>query len=268
MQVHIPGFDLALTAASGQSFRFDRINEGAYRLIARGRLLVIESLGEDVFDFSCTEEEFAQIWHNYFDLDRDYGALSALVGDQDSYLGQAYQYASGVRILRQEPFETLIAFIISQRKSIPAIKTCMAALSSRFGEDIGMDHQAFPSPEALASADDEALAACGLGYRTPYVKGTARMLDGGQMDLEYMRTLNDSQLEAALMEFPGVGKKVAACVMLFAYQRMDAFPVDVWIQKVFEQEYRDGFPFERFPGVAGIFQQYLFCFARHQAGRG
>ena len=80
---------------------------------------MIESLGEDLFDFSCTEEEFEQIWHNYFDLDRDYGALSALVGDQDSYLGQAYQYASGVRILRQDPFETLIAFIISSAARAP-----------------------------------------------------------------------------------------------------------------------------------------------------
>lgn len=268
MKVHIPGFDLALTAASGQSFRFLPVNDGEFRLIARGKLLMIRSLGGDLFDLSCTEDEFAQVWYDYFDLDRDYNCLAALVSDTDSYLSRAYAFARGVRILRQEPFETLIAFIISQRKSIPAIKTCMAALSSRFGEDIGMGHKAFPSPEALASADDEALAACGLGYRTPYVKGTARMLAGGQMDLDYLRSLNDSQLEAALMQFPGVGKKVAACVMLFAYQRMDTFPVDVWIQKVFEQEYRDGFPFERFPGVAGIFQQYLFCFARHQAGRG
>lgn len=267
MQVHIPGFDLALTAASGQSFRFDRVKEGIYQLIARGRLLVIESLGEDVFDFSCTEEEFAQIWHNYFDLDRDYGALSALVGDQDSYLGQAYQYSRGVRILRQDPFETLIAFIISQRKSIPAIKTCMALLSNRFGTAISREHKAFPSPDALAEADDTALADCGLGYRVPYVKGTARMLASGQMDLDHLRTLNDSQLEAALMQFPGVGRKVAACVMLFAFQRMDAFPVDVWIQRVFEQEYREGFPFERYSGVSGILQQYLFCYARHQAGR-
>ena len=267
MEVCIPGFHLALTAASGQSFRFHQQKEDIFLLIAMDRKLLIQDLGEDRFSFSCDEHTFEQVWRRYFDLNRDYGSLAALLPKGESYLSRAYAYAKGVRILHQDPFETLIAFIISQRKSIPAIKTCVANLAKQFGAAIDTHHKAFPSPVALAQANPAALVACGLGYRTSYVQESARMVAEGQLDLHKLHSCDDQHLEEALMRFPGVGKKVAACVMLFAYQRMDAFPVDVWIQKVFEAEFKDGFPYGDFPGVAGIIQQYLFCYARHQAGR-
>lgn len=206
-------------------------------------------------------------WHDYFDLKRDYAGVKDLVKDADNYLKNAVEFAGGVRFLRQDPFETLISFIISQRKSIPSIKACVEKLSKMYGDPISGSLNAFPSPKALASAGEEALRACGLGYRVPYVKKTAQMVYNGEVSLSGIAALDDEALEEQLLRFPGVGRKVAACVMLFSYGRMDAFPVDTWISKVLCSAYPEGFPFEKYKGAAGMLQQYLFCYARHQAGR-
>lgn len=264
MRVHIKGFDLALTAASGQCFRFHRFHPKGFLLIAMDRRLVIEDLGEDIFDFSCDREEFDSVWRRYFDLERNYMALHQLETRDDSYLRRAIEYAGGVRILRQDFFETLIAFIISQRKSIPAIKACVEALCVRFGKPLAHGVHAFPRPEALMNAEESELAACGLGYRVRYVKQTAAMICGEGISREALSLLGDEDLQRELLRFPGVGNKVAACVMLFAFQRMDSFPVDVWIKRVLDAEYPQGFPYERYRGVLGILQQYLFCYARER----
>lgn len=268
MLVCIPGFDVGMTAESGQCFRFNKVDEQSHGLIAKGKLLTIKSLGNDQFELNCTKDEFDSHWHDYFDLERDYRALNSFHDEEDSYIARAISHARGIRILKQDPFETLVAFIISQRKSIPAIKTCMEKLAITFGQPIMPGVFAFPAPVALALASEEDLAACGLGYRTRYIKQTAQMVASGAADLEQFYLLNDDQLMQQLLLFPGVGKKVASCVMLFAYARMDAFPVDVWIERVLKTHYPQGFPYERYPGVLGIIQQYLFVYARHEAGRG
>lgn len=268
MRVQIKGFNLALTAASGQSFRFNQMSPGCFSLVAMNRSLVISGLGEDTFEFSCGQEEFEQIWRHYFDLGRDYGEIHRLGTGSDRYLQKAIAYAAGVRILRQEFFETLISFIVSQRKSIPAIKACVEALSARFGTPLKGGCYAFPLPEALMEADEKDLAACGLGYRVRYVQQTAAMICREGADAYRLAALDDRGLQATLLRFPGVGVKVAACVMLFAFQRMDSFPVDVWIKRVLDNEYPGGFPFEQYHGVLGILQQYLFCYARWEASAG
>lgn len=267
VKVVIPGFDLALTAGSGQCFRFDPRGRGAYRLAAFGRVLDIRDEGEGCFSFSCGPSEFDSLWHAYFDLETDYGTFFSSLPADGSYLHRAVSHAGGLRILRQEPFETLISFIISQRKSIPAIRDCVSRLSRRFGAQIDEGVYAFPSPDALAAAEAEALAACGLGYRVRYVRDTARLVASGAVDLRKLQGLSDEKLRASLLRLPGVGEKVADCVMLFGNHRLDAFPIDVWIDRVLVSEYPNGFPASRFPGWAGVLQQCLFCYARHLAGK-
>lgn len=260
--VHIPGFNLALTADSGQCFRFTQLAPGSFQLIAHGRLLQISELGGDRYAFSCDEGEFEALWSPYFDLQRDYGAILGSIPPEDSFLTEAAAFAGGLRILKQEPWEALICFIISQRKSLPAIKRCVRLLCERFGEPIGGGHFAFPAPEALAGASLPELNACGLGYRSPYILGTAQAVAAGKPSLETLPSLDDGALLKALCELPGVGVKVAHCAMLFGFQRMDAFPKDVWILRVLEAHYPEGFPLERFQGFAGIIQQYMFCYGR------
>jgi len=262
MRLSIPGFDLALTAESGQCFRMRSLGENRWRVIAFGRALEIADLGENVFLFDCSPQEFDTLWRDYFDLETDYHQICSLVGPEDGYLYEAACFARGLRILRQEPFETLISFIISQRKSVGAIRFSVERLCQAFGAEFALGLYAFPTPQALAEASLDQLLACSLGYRAKYIKGAARMIHEGRPDLDALHPLDDQALLDALLPLPGVGVKVANCVMLFAYHRMDAFPVDVWIDRVLASEFPGGFPFERFPGVSGVLQQHLFCYAR------
>lgn len=267
MEVLIPGFDLALTADSGQCFRFDRLESDRWRVIAKGQVLEIQALGEDRFHLSCDTSAYAHTWHNYLDLDRDYRAILALISPEDTYLQVAASYAGGLRLLRQDPWETLISFIISQRKNMQAIKGCVAKLSTLYGTSLGEGLYAFPAPGQLAGLDLPALNACGLGYRSRYIQATARAMAEGAVSLTAMAALDDEALQKELCSLSGVGIKVAQCVMLFAYQRMDAFPRDVWIDRVLREQYPQGFPLHLYPGCAGILQQQLFCYRRHIAGR-
>lgn len=260
--VLIPSFDIALTAGSGQCFRFNRIGGNRYSIIASGRRLDMEDLGEGRFRLDCGALAWRSFWYDYFDMDRDYAAVMAAVPEDDMFLREAAAFAGGLRILRQDPWEALIAFIISQRKNLPAIKGCVEALCSRFGSRMDEDSFAFPAPDRLAQADIEELRACSLGYRAPYIQATARMAASGQIDLEALKLLPDADLQVELMRFPGVGIKVADCVMLFGYGRTAAFPRDVWINRVLDRYYGGESPAPRLGGSAGILQQYMFCYIR------
>lgn len=262
MEISIPGFDIALTAGSGQCFRFDRLAEGRYRVVAGSRKLVLSDAGGGQFLADCDPALWQGFWHAYLDMDRDYEAVKAGIPRDDLFLTRAAEYAGGLRILRQEPFETLISFIISQRKNLPAIKGCVEALARAFGSPIDEETFAFPAPGQLASASLEQLRACSLGYRAPYVLQSARLAAEGRIDLAAISALDDENLQQALLRFPGVGLKVADCVMLFGYGRASAFPRDVWINRVLDQYYGGISPRDSLGKNAGILQQYMFCYIR------
>lgn len=257
-------FDIGAIAESGQCFRLDRTGEGSFRLIALDRVLRILQTGDGSYQFDCTPEEFDSLWRPYFDLDEDYARYAVNVPPADQFLQAALAFGRGIRILRQTPWEMLITFIISQRKNIPAIKAAVATLSRRYGQPIAgeADCFAFPAPQALAACGDTALRACALGYRSGYIEAAARMVADGTLDLEGLRALDDEALHQALLRVPGVGTKVANCVMLFGYHRIAAFPRDVWINRIIDAEYGGAFPLERYAGYAGVIQQYMFFYAR------
>lgn len=258
----IEDFSPEAIADSGQCFRM-RAQPDGVRLIACGRWLKITP-AEGGFWFSCTDEEFETVWRPYFDLDADYAAYRARILKRDKFLQCAAEYGAGLRILRQEPFEMLVSFIISQRKSIPAIRTAVEALCTRFGSPLDTPEgtaYAFPTPPQLAAASPEELAACGLGYRAPYVQDAARRTADGTLDLAALAELSDEQLLEQLQTVCGVGVKVASCTALFAYHRLGALPVDVWIERVLRQVYGGQWP-RRYQPCAGVLQQYIFYYAR------
>ena len=267
MIIHIPGFDLALTANSGQCFRFNQTQEGCFSLVAFGKRLRIGSLGDNRFSLDCSESDFGRVWRPYFDLDCDYSAIGRDIPAQDPFLLAAHAYAGGLRILRQCPWESLISFIISQRKNIPAIKSCVETLSCRYGDRIDEESWAFPEPARLAGLSLEELRGCSLGYRSGYILQTARSVAQGGVDLSGLADLDDSHLHEALCTLPGIGDKVANCVMLFGYHRLSAFPRDVWINRVIADEYGGDFPLHLYTRHAGVIQQYMFCYARSPAYR-
>ncbi len=275
--------DLLKIAESGQCFRWKRIDNGggpaACRIIAGGRVLFIME-GEDTvtFELSCTEEEYRDLWKEYLDMDTDYRGIRKLAVDSgDTVLSSASDTGKGIRILKQDPFEMLISFIISQRKSIPAIRSTIEKICSKAGKKLelkegekkwlkdhgilseaGEDIFTFPSAEDIVRLSDDDLAACGTGYRAPYIERAAEGVISGEIDLDSMEKLQDEELITELMKIYGVGKKVASCVCLFGFHRLDFFPIDVWIERVLSKYYPKGFPFDAYKPYNGVMQQYLF----------
>lgn len=263
VEIRIPDFAPAKIAASGQCFRMSQESSKFIDVVAFRKHLRIECLGGENFRFSCSESEFQLIWAPYFDLDTDYGAIADLCDLNDNCLTSAVAFGRGLRILRQDPWETLVSFIISQRKNIPAIKKAVEDMCLVFGEPIideyGIWH-GFPHPESITEAAEGALASCRLGYREKYIASAARAATQGQLDFDKMALLDDDQLYRLLLSIYGVGTKVASCIMLFGFHRLGIYPVDVWIQRIIDVVYHGESPFKRYPGYAGVMQQYLFNF--------
>ena len=264
--------DLAAIADSGQCFRWRKIDSG-YRVIAFGKVLHIS---EDTYTneicLDCSEQEFEDVWRDYLDLDTDYSYIIDQIPETDTYLKAAAEYGDGIRILKQDPWETLISFIISQRKNIPAIKQAVEKICSVSGKYLGEENgealYAFPSIDELAVLTVEDLTNCSLGYRAKYIQSTADAFANGGSDMARLSEMTDDDLFNALCSFYGVGKKVALCTMLFGFHRMDSFPVDVWMNKVAEKRYSGEIPMERYSPWGGIMQQYMFAYERKLAETG
>lgn len=247
---------------SGQCFRAKDLGDKGCRFITGNDIVYIKKLSDKKFDISCSKEEWTTIWHPYFDLSKDYFRIAERSLGLHPFTDRAIEAGRGLRILRQEPWEMLISFIISQRKNIPAISRSIEALCEKFGSPIDDGLFSFPTPKALAQASDEALRSCSLGYRAPYVSDAANMVLSGAIDPDRLDSLSDDALLKKLMEIKGVGIKVASCVALFAYGRYSCVPVDVWIKRAIEEDCGGVSPFPLFGENAGIIQQYVFYYER------
>lgn len=251
--------DLGKTFACGQAFRIDETADG-FAGVVRGRVLRIRAdEGRYIFR-GIGAAEFDRVVRPYLDLDRDYAAIEATFAE-DPVLRTAARYGRGIRILRQEPFETLITFIFSQNNNIPRIRGMVRRLCENFGDRLEDGFYAFPRPQRLAALTADDLAPVRAGFRARYVIDAARRVCDGSLPLELLPSLPYPQARRLLMNVCGVGAKIADCVLLFGAGRMEAFPVDVWIKRACEQFYPGGQP-PNFGPYAGIAQQYLFYYVR------
>jgi len=277
-RIQYPYLDMKKIAESGQIFRFN-VYDDEYSLVAGDKLLFIKE-DDDGYILSCSESEFEEFWIDYFDLRLDYSDFEKNIPADDLFLINAAEYSYGIRILNQDKWEMLISFIISQRKSIPAIKSSIEKLAKTYGKKIDIqvpdfiknidknsEFFAFPTPKALADASLDDLNACSLGYRSPYIEASAKAVYRGDIDLEALSALDDNELLAALMSLKGVGIKVANCVALFGYHRIAAFPIDVWIKRMIDEHYAGEFPLKLYDGYAGVIQQYIFYYGRESTKR-
>lgn len=295
-EIEINDMDLAQLAVSGQCFRMRRQEMGweaecqdlecgaqmqnridCWSVTASNHYVEILQQGNH-FTFSCGKEEFEQIWYPYFDMDTDYCAIKHSVDENDAHLQEAIRCGCGVRILRQDLWEMIVTFLISQNNNITRITGSVEALCQKFGaeksgtgfevdleggvREVFRPYYAFPDPKILAAAGLEGLSGLGLGYRDRYIAAIAKWCgtESGKLWLETLGTADYETALAMLMEQLGIGKKVAECVCLFGLHHVGAFPVDTHVKQIVKAYYPEGFPLERYSGYAGILQQYLFYY--------
>ena len=327
----LKNFNIRQIADSGQCFRMvpcdPNRSQTAYRVISSGHFLIVEQNGEEV-TFHCPDDEFTY-WEYYFDIGTDYDAYIRAIDPADEYLAKAASFGSGIRILNQDLWEMIITFIISQQKTIPAIRALVEALSERYGTRYKIPsgcnfrthtsilpnvqfsgisagqhasatfqkqlsasaapaitdpssgyYYAFPSPEELNRASLDDLLALKLGYRAKYIKRTCEDVCSGKLDLDHLRKLNYADSMEVLLSCYGIGVKVANCICLFGLHHIGAFPVDTWIKKILLREYAPkshctghvpetrlcealiAENFSKYPGFAGVLQQYIFFYER------
>lgn len=252
--LHAPDFSLADTLDCGQSFRWE-LEGGFWKGTAGNHALTARQEEDRLFLFGISEEDLP-FWKNYFDLDGPYSACKQLY-QADPVLKTACGFAGGITILRQDPWEALCSFILSQNNNIPRIKGIVKRLCEAFGEEIGENVYGFPSPERIAAEDLDGLACLRAGFRAKYILDAARKVSSGSVDLTEVAILPYEEARAALMQIMGVGPKVADCALLYGFHRLEACPADVWIKRVMERYYPQGLP-EFALETAGIAQQYLF----------
>lgn len=263
-------FDLKQLCLSGQVFRWSECGNGYLGVVEDKQVLAVQD-GNGLI-LTSNHPIDRDFWANYFDMNTDYSEIKSFLCKDDK-LNHAIKSAPGMRILRQDPYETIISFIVSANNNVKRISGIIERLSAKYGErkeGLFGSYYAFPSAEALADADESDLRACGLGYRTPYIKNTASKLCSG-FDIGIIKNMKYDEAKKYLFQLPGVGPKVAECILLYGYGFVDAFPIDVWISRLMRELYLnenstrqeiENYASEHFGKYGGIAQQYLFYYGR------
>jgi N-glycosylase/DNA lyase len=275
----VKNFELNHVFDCGQCFRWNRQENGNYIGVAFGRVIEVEKKGKDIYIYNTSIEDTEAIWIDYFDLKRDYSEIKDELS-KDSYLKLSVEFGNGIRLLRQEPFEIIVSFIISANNRIPMIKKCIDKISEKWGKKVkykDKTYYSFPEVSELSKASVEELEACSTGFRAKYIKDTVEKIFSNaknpkdEYDIDFINAQNDDECHKALCNFMGIGPKVADCIMLFSMQKYSAFPVDVWVKRAMMHFYvapdvslkkiRE-FGRNRFGNLSGFAQQYLFYYAR------
>ena len=249
-----PDLDLDETLDCGQAFRWEKTAADTYSGAFLNKKLTIScENGSDVFRLhDTTADDMENVWADYFDLHTDYGELKRRFSE-DETLSKACAYAGGIRILRQDRWEALSSFIISQNNNIPRIKGIIGRLVEHYG--------GYPSYDDMADETADSLSYLRAGFRAKYLVDAISKVRSGEIDLEKISTMDIDEARKLLQTIKGVGPKVAECALLFGFYRTEAFPKDVWVKRVMANWYPNGLP-ECTLGVEGIAQQYLFHYIR------
>ena len=264
-------FSLLHTFDCGQCFRFNETEDGGFEGVAFGKYVKLFQKGGDIVINNLTLPEYKEKWSLFFDMDRDYAKIKeSLIKDET--MKKAVAYGNGIRILRQDFFECLISFIISQQNNIPKIKKTVEGFSEMFGKKIGFGgktYYAFPSPEDIRGITEKDLAPLKTGYRAPYIAGAVEAVCSENLSGDELSRTDYAKAKEKLLEIKGIGNKVADCILLFSLGKFEAFPVDTWIKKAMLSLYGLGEKeIEKYKDVnygeySGFAQQYIFYYIRN-----
>ena len=273
LSIRSKSFSAADTLTSGQCFRWTQ-RGGRLCGTAFGRYVEIEQQDDGIRIFGADGGQDESLWRQYLDLDRDYDEIRRTVTGIEPRLNDSAQYASGVHILAQEPWEALCSFVISQNNNIPRIRGIISRLCLHYGEpavngafaaDPAEGH-AFPTPQALARVPEETFRQFGCGYRAGYLTDVSRRVAEGEIDFDYIKKAPINEARKRLLSLKGVGPKVAECALLYGFGRLECFPVDVWIRRALETEFTGGTALTE-SRYAGVAQQYIFEYIRRHPDR-
>lgn len=265
----------------GQCFRWNKEDDGSYTGVVGNNILNVKKNENEVTITGLCSEEIEELCKKYFDLETDYEAIKEKLSKIDDNLKTSIEYGKGIRILRQDTWEALISFIISANNNIPRIKGIIERISKKYGKIIkwqGKEYYTFPTPEELSKASVADLRKLGLGFRDTRVFETTRLVNTKQIDIyELEKIIDIKKLREELLKYPGVGPKVADCIMLFSMRRFEVFPIDVWVRRVMTELYFENetkiepnnkqilkYAEETFGNLAGLAQQYLFYWRREK----
>lgn len=273
-------FELKDIFECGQCFRWNEEQDGSYSGVVKNNVIKVSKKENEIIFKSVGEDNLEKLVTYYFDLERDYEAIKEKLSKIDENMRKSIEYGKGIRILNQDLWETIISFIISANNNIPRIKGIIERMSKAYGREIifeGKSYYTFPTVNELSKASVGDLRKLGLGFRDIRVYETTKMIKEKQIDLQDLKQEKDfSKVRNTLLTLPGVGPKVADCILLFSsLKRWEAFPIDVWVRRVMNELYIgnkdeekvkkeqiEKIAYEKFGSLAGIAQQYLFYWKR------
>lgn len=277
---NIKSFNLTHIFECGQCFRWNENPDGSYTGIVKENVINIKMNKQDIIVKSFGKDDLEELFYNYFDMKRDYNKIKNKLRKIDNHMEKSILYGEGIRLLNQDLWETIISFIISANNNIPRIKGIIERISKKYGNQIvwnGEEYYTFPTPEQLGKATVEDLRSLGLGFRDVRVFVTTQKVLNKEIDLQQLHGELDTEIvREKLLELPGVGPKVADCILLFStLKRFNVFPIDVWVRRVMNDLYIKnedetkvdkklilGVANEKFGDLCGIAQQYLFYWKR------
>lgn len=269
---NVRDFNLTHIFECGQCFRWIKQSDGSYRGIVNGKAVNVSLENDILYISNSTEQDFIDIWYDYFDLGTDYSKIKSVL-EEDDIMKEAIKTGHGIRILRQDFWEMLISFIISANNRIPRIMKTIDTLSAQKGKCIEQDNSFYSFPEiaSLAGSTLEEINQCKAGFRCKYIFETSRIMDQNAITRATLLSMDTDSARKELMTLPGVGPKVADCILLFSGIKYDVFPTDVWVKRVMEELYLkkesslkdiQKYAQQKFGKLTGYAQQYLFYHAR------
>ena len=266
-------FKLEDTITCGQIFRFFKMEDGSFDIILKDRVINVYEKNNYLYVSSNNEDDLKSVVMNYFDLDNDYDKINEYLLKQDKKLDDAINFSKGLMMIKQDPFETIMEYIISANNSVPSIASALNNIALKYGKKVmfnDKEYYLFPQYKDLKDVKENDLRECKVGFRDKYLKAMIDKLNNNELDLDSFYNMDTKEALDKLMENIGIGPKVASCILLFAYQKYDVFPVDTWVKKVMKKEYNiegekniRAFASITYGKYSGIAIQYLFNYGRN-----
>ena len=268
-------FNLDSTVTCGQIFRYYKLEDNSYDIILKDRVINVYKKDNYIIASSNNEDDLEIVVRNYFDLDNDYENINKYLLEKDSLLKDAIMFSCGLMMIRQDPFETLIEYIISANNGVPNITSALNNIAKKYGKKVlfnKKEYYLFPSYKDLKDVTKEDFRECKVGFRDKYLESIVYKLNNNIINLDDFNKLDSNEAMDKLMENNGIGPKVASCILLFAYQRYDVFPVDTWVKKIMESNYNiigekniREFASKTYGKYSALAIQYLFNYSRNKS---